>query len=526
MEESLPRMDLTTESKVTDEAGNAVIVWYFDGGKTERHDPVARLIKCGRKVHSMHKLGTLHLSKPERFRRFGEGLIRDPGEGEVSRCVTTAERIDEPEDLQEEQEFLDEVRRCASSIGQDLSIRVTSSKTTEQRGTKIRYARNCWIYCTAIEPATEQEWCGLWESMPTGYDHVDCVSRPRQFALSLGLMAAEQLGSRGLEVTSTESFGEGVVHTRAKGQLIIHGPVVYVTDPFSVISSASSNVERGLLPVFVKDVKYAAQREYRFVVWADEEPEEGTVDLSVSKAMLGSLDVEPVPHDVCAHPTRPKPTPRLSSPQSHDDRTPLPTRQFVGPDVVDQELVDPRASEVETPRADVKRGEALDSTSDWFWPDLFGRSDDPATPFSRTIDVTDYAGNPRAAAAAAALAALRGKVEHVQGERRTKAASAAWHAEPWVSHLCRRFVDPIGSVRITEDDILVISLRFPKGVHATAEMAFGPKGAHVAVVNGPKMPGAVSHSLNPRGSYLPPDLGRWLSEVGMISCVEADTHET
>jgi hypothetical protein len=165
MDESLPRMHLATESKVTDEPGNAVIVWHFDGGKTERHDPVARLIKCGRKVHSMHKLGTLRLSKPERFRTFGEGLIRDPGEGKVSRRVTTAERIDEPEDLEEEQEFLDEVRRCASSIGQNLSMRVTSSKTTEQRGTKIRYARNCWIYSTAIEPATEQEWCGLWESM-------------------------------------------------------------------------------------------------------------------------------------------------------------------------------------------------------------------------------------------------------------------------------------------------------------------------------------------------------------------------
>ena len=422
---------------------------------------------------------------------------------------------------------MDEVSRCASSVGQTLSMRVTSSKTTEQHGTKIRFARNCWIYSTAIEPATERKWRGLWESMPTGYDHADRITRPRQFALSLGLMAAEQLGPRGLEITWTDDFGEGVVdNRRGKGQLIIHGPVVYVKDPFSVISSASSNVERGLLPIFVKDRKYAAQREYRFVVWADKEPEEGTVDLKVSKAMLGALDVEPVPRDVCAHPTYPTPVPRLSSSQSDHDRPPLPTTQFVGPDMMDQDLVDSRAPEVETPRADVRRGAALDSTSDWFWTDLLGRSDDPATPFSRTIDVTDYAGNPRAAAAAAALAALRGKVAQVQGERRTKAASAAWHAEPWVSHLCRRFVDPIGSMRITEDDILVVSLRFPKGVHARAEIAFGPTGAHVAVVTGPKMPGAVSHSLDPRGSYLPPDLGKWLSKVGMMRYVEADPHET
>ena len=526
MEESLPLIHLTTESQVTDEAGNAVVVWHFDGRTTKRHDRAVRLIKCGRKVHSMHSLGTLRLSKPERFRTFGEGLIRDPAEGEASQCVTTAERIAAPEDLREEQEFLDEVSRCASSVGQKLSMHITSSKTTEQHGIKIRFARNCWIYSTAIEPATESEWRGLWESMDAGYDHTDRISRPRQFALSLGLMAAEQLGPRGLEITWTDDFGEGVVHTKSgKGQLIVHGPVVYVKDPFSVISSGSSEMERGLLPIFVKNIEYAAQREYRFVVWAEKEPEEGTVDLKVSKAMLGSLDVEPAPRKVCKRSGNTTATPWLPSPQTQDDRPQLAAGQSVGPNGVDQDPVEAPAREAVTPRANVARGEAVDLTSDWFWSDLLGRSDDPARPFSRTIDVTDYAGNPRAAAAAAALAALRGKVEQVEGERRTKAASAAWHAEPWVSHLCRRFVDPIGSVRITMDDILVVSLRFPGGVDATAEIAFGPKGAHVAVVNGPKMPGAVSHNLNPRQDYVPRHLERWLSQVGMISCVEVETHE-
>ena len=31
----------------------------------------------------------------------------------------------------------------------------------------------------------------------------------------------------------------------------------------------------------------------------------------------------------------------------------------------------------------------------------------------------------------------------VRGQRRVKAASSAWHAEPWISQLCKRFVDPI-----------------------------------------------------------------------------------
>ena len=88
----------------------------------------------------------------------------------------------------------------------------------------------------------------------------------------------------------------------------------------------------------------------------------------------------------------------------------------------------------------------------------------------------------RGATTAAALSALRSEVAQVRGERRWKAASAAWHAEPWISHLCKRFVDPIGGVSITNDDILVVSLKFPECVDANAKMAFGPTGAHVYAV--------------------------------------------
>ena len=107
--------------------------------------------------------------------------------------------------------------------------------------------------------------------------------------------------------------------------------------------------------------------------------------------------------------------------------------------------------------------ELLDSTSDWFWPGLLGSRDNPATPLSRTIDPADYAADPRAATTVAALSALRSKVAQVRGERRVKAASSAWHAEPWISHLCKRFVDPIGGISITDDDILVVSLEVSKG---------------------------------------------------------------
>ena len=159
--------------------------------------------------------------------------------------------------------------------------------------------------------------------------------------------------------------------------------------------------------------------------------------------------------------------------------------------------------------------EPLDSTLDWFWPGLLGSGDNPTTPLSRTIDPAEFAENPRAATTAAALSALRSKVGQVRGERRWRAASSAWHAEPWISHLCKRFVDPIGGVSITDDDILVVSLKFPEGVDAEAKITFGPTGAHVYAVKGRKEQ-LVSHSLSPDMPVVPTSLGRTLSRLGLI----------
>ena len=95
-----------------------------------------------------------------------------------------------------------------------------------------------------------------------------------------------------------------------------------------------------------------------------------------------------------------------------------------------------------------------------------------------------------------------------------KAASSAWHAEPWISHLCKRFVDPIGGISMTDDDFLIVSLKFPKGVDAEAKMSFGPSGAYVHAVKGAREQ-LLSHSPNPNGSAVPSALGRKLSRLGM-----------
>ena len=442
----------------------------------------------------MCKLRTIRVSKPARFRHYGEGLVRDPSEGAASNTVVTEQGIDDPRDLREDQEFYDEVGKCAESVGESIRMTVKGNKTTEERGTRILFGRNCWIYSTAFEPTTDEQRDRLRESLEPEYHHVDYIYRPSQFAWSLGLMVVDQLGPRGRNQISTDSFGNEVTETRTRGQLIVHGPVIYVADPFRTIDSARTDSERALLPIFVKHRRFAGQREYRFVVWADEEPSECVVDLKMSYAMFGSLGERP---------SAPVGLPRASQ---ASDCGPEPTE---GPDVN------------EDPDRDAVSKEPLESTSDWFWPGLLGSGDDPTTPLSRTVDPADYAANPRAAVTAAALSALRSKVAQVRSERRMKAASSAWHAEPWISLLCKRFMDPIGGISITDDDILIVSLKFPKGVDTKAKMSFGPSGAYVHAVKGAKEQ-LILHSPNPDASAVPSALGRKLSRLGLIPWPEHD----
>ena len=243
------------------------------------------------------------------------------------------------------------------------------------------------------------------------------------------------------------------------------------------------------MPIFVKHHRFARQREYRFVIWADKEPSEYVVDLKISCAILGSLEERSPQPPVLLH--------ALHAADGDSESTEPPD---VG----------------ENSDRESRNKEPLDSTSDWFWPGILGFGDNPTTPLSRTIDPADYAANPPAATTAAALSALRSKVTQVRGERRLKAASSAWQAEPWISHLCKRFMDPIGGISITDDDVLVVSLKFPKGVDAKAKLSFGPTGAHVYAVKGAKEQ-LIGHSPIPDVHAVPSALGRTLTRLGLIT---------
>ena len=143
-------------------------------------------------------------------------------------------------------------------------------------GGEVHCGRNGWICCAFTEPETAEERSAWRQAMRSGHDALSPIRWPRAFARALAAMAAEQAGARGQTVVLRSTMNEQAFWTVHRSQTVYHGPVVYVDDPVGRLEPASSNVELLLLVVFLKHAAHRAQREYQFVVWAEEEPPGGS----------------------------------------------------------------------------------------------------------------------------------------------------------------------------------------------------------------------------------------------------------
>ena len=103
-------------------------------------------------------------------------------------------------------------------------------------------------------------------------------------------MVADQLGPQGQEAEMDHYFeGADGISTRHKSQCVFHGPVIYVEHSYATIASATSESEAMLRSVFAKGMDYRDQREYRFVIWAEQEPSDEFENLDASLALLGTM---------------------------------------------------------------------------------------------------------------------------------------------------------------------------------------------------------------------------------------------
>ena len=268
----------------------------------------------------------------------------------------------------------------------------TGRRTRRRRRVPPRHER---LGLLRVHRAGEAAW---FEAMPAGCGAVSPIRRPRVFARALGAMVAEQAGPRGRIVLLRSTFEGRTFCTHHRSQTVYHGPVVYSEDPRGRLARASLDLELLLLLVFLKDAAMRAQRESRFAVWMEQQPEEDTVDLEVSPALVDAM-------------WKPRPEPEGSG------------------------LVPAGASESSTIEEIDGGGSPRERMHVEVLPAFAARSNPAVAP--RRYDAEELASDLREAATAhASVEALREAVERADAGDAT-AAAAAWHAEPWYASSAR-----------------------------------------------------------------------------------------
>ena len=283
------------EGTCIDDSGHTVTCCYVNIGSFQYPEligdwplPLPRLVKGHQEQDGVGVCGKVRLSRPERFRLWGERLIGDPGEMRHSLERVLEERADDSADLQKSRMVSAELNKGAELVGSGLKRTTKSVRVTRKNTRTLTVGDNCLMWSTSIEPDNAEQW-KLWKrDLKESYGHLTPVLSPRRLARELGLLVLHEFGPQEVNMTIRDTTS-GVV-TQLSGVMVFHGPVVYADDPFGFAKAASGNdSNRVLRPMFVKHTEFRHQREYRFVVLTKVELEENHVDLRVTPGLLSAL---------------------------------------------------------------------------------------------------------------------------------------------------------------------------------------------------------------------------------------------
>ena len=295
------RSPLLIESFLVDDSGFLLSTWQVNVPANSSSPglswPVGlpTVVRGCESQYAIENCGTLLLRKPEYYRYDDDTIIGDTSENIITRARSSRiERTSTIDELDLDKRRDDEFNRGSSLIGSKRRITTNSSSTTRKhrttRSTRTTetHGRNGWILCASLEPSTPEEWERWHSSLSDSYDHTTTIRSPRIFARALAAMVADQIGPLGDQEAKLTHQPSGAV-THHPSQKVFHGPVTYVDDPYSYVTEATETADRMLRAAFFKSKKHQHQREYRFLVWANEEPTEMTVQLTASQEMLRSL---------------------------------------------------------------------------------------------------------------------------------------------------------------------------------------------------------------------------------------------
>ena len=275
------------EGFVLDDAGNLMMTSYIDLRDKDNRTVIPSLVKGCRREHALEDGETVLISKPARFREYGEALIQDEQEGFAKEEIVTV-RAETPTEVAERRataDLNDAHQLLNSGITSVQRVQHTSRKTQNKN---FSYGKDWWIYCTSIRP-NGGEWDAWKATLDDDYDHVSEIGQPAKFAQALARMVTEQIGPRGEDASLTgTSDGAAGARTKHKHQWVIHGPVIYTDRLYDMLDAEDDEMRRMALSLFAKRTTHEAQREYRFVVLNGGAADE-TVLLKISGIMRDAL---------------------------------------------------------------------------------------------------------------------------------------------------------------------------------------------------------------------------------------------
>ena len=277
----------THEGFVLDDAGNMITTTFIDLREDGKRIAIPALVKGCRRKHALEDGETILISKPARFREYGEELIQDRQEGLAKEeTVTVTEETAAEAARQRAITDMNEAHELVSARVRTVHRETHSSRNAKSKS--LKYAKEWWIFSTSIKP-NDEEWETWRATLPEEYDHVSEIGQPAKFAQALAHMVAEQIGPQGKDgwLKDTSEGAEGA-RTKHRAQWVVHGPVVYTDRVYDALTRDCDERTRVAAYIFTKSTKYAAQREYRFAVFNEGASEE-TVSLQISGMMRDAL---------------------------------------------------------------------------------------------------------------------------------------------------------------------------------------------------------------------------------------------
>ncbi len=277
-----------------DHDANMISTWHLDFRPPAERLPIGQLVKYSRVEHAIERCKTIQLARPLCFRQQGETLIHDENEAQVTKVV---KREGVPLAVAEawQRQLDDYLRSMAALMGYkvlDCNITLVDPITVD-RDTHT-WGADHWLYCTAMSPTADAQRKLLRESLDPNYCHETNIPSARTFAQELGraYVAAYGTPEDEKEPMAHSLDGEPTGTTYHRLMLVIHGPAVYVRDPFAVCAAAANSQDsrvKALLPLFVKHQDYSGQREYRFVIGDRRQTDTDKKVMPVPRGLLAAV---------------------------------------------------------------------------------------------------------------------------------------------------------------------------------------------------------------------------------------------